>query len=255
MKFCTSVPNLEVAMWFDAMGFKQVFKVEEADFVVFPGGGDIDARFYHDSNILQSYGTNPFRDTKEFKLVAHCVKNKKRMIGICRGAQLLNVAAGGFLIQDVENHAGPDHLVRFADGALETVNSRHHQMMYPWNLPRDQYVLIGWATDLGNTYRVGDKMLDRDKNEHFKLTQVRGYYNAPFAFANEKNKGKQLYYNKDIKDTFLGIDKTCEPEVILFPRIGSLAIQYHPEGMDNDKYTNAMLTTEALVDAFLDNKL
>ncbi len=52
------------------------------------------------------------------------------MIGICRGAQLLNVVAGGRLFQHIEGHPSI-HDVRLRDGRTVMSNSVHHQMMIP----------------------------------------------------------------------------------------------------------------------------
>lgn len=53
-------------------------------------------------------------------------------IGICRGAQFLNVKSGGAMWQDVNNHT-KDHVatdILFTNTEL-TVSSTHHQMMIP----------------------------------------------------------------------------------------------------------------------------
>jgi putative glutamine amidotransferase len=72
------------------------------------------------------------RDDLEFALFDVFVRQGKPVLGICRGMQVVNVALGGTLWQDLPsqcglNHGDTEHEVRF-DGGMETVvNSFHHQ--------------------------------------------------------------------------------------------------------------------------------
>lgn len=54
------------------------------------------------------------------------------MVGICRGAQFLNVMCGGELFQHVNNHnKGQHEAVCTETGEIYNVTSAHHQMMIP----------------------------------------------------------------------------------------------------------------------------
>ena len=71
--------------------------------LLLPGGGDMDPAYYGQEN----RGSNPpdvLRDTVEMRLVKEFLKQGKPIFGICRGAQVLNVALGGTLIQHMEGH-------------------------------------------------------------------------------------------------------------------------------------------------------
>ena len=84
-------------------------------------------------------GLEPERDTGELFLLEQFIMEKKPVLGICRGLQVLNVFFGGTLIQDLPGHsqaAGRDrlHRVRTAPSPLQdlfgetlVVNSAHHQ--------------------------------------------------------------------------------------------------------------------------------
>lgn len=134
--------------------FNKIFQyrqnVEKAGFkgidaLVLWGGTDIHPSFYkakpHRTN--QTWGQHPSkRDVFEWKAIKFCVHHEIPIIGICRGAQLLCAAAGGKLIQHVENHMGW-HSITFADGSTSTTNSLHHQMMYPFDVDHD---LIAWSS-------------------------------------------------------------------------------------------------------------
>lgn len=91
------------------------------------GGSDIDPAFYNHPSSRRTYN-HPTRDNAEWALMARAVNMGITIIGVCRGAQMLCAAAGGFLLQHVENHHGY-HAVNTKDGDKFSVNSIHHQMM------------------------------------------------------------------------------------------------------------------------------
>ncbi len=65
------------------------------------GGGDVDPERYHQSNEGHSVSIDPERDKAELTLVRWALQEGKPILAICRGIQLLNVAAGGTLYQDI----------------------------------------------------------------------------------------------------------------------------------------------------------
>jgi gamma-glutamyl-gamma-aminobutyrate hydrolase PuuD len=77
------------------------------------------------------------RDIVEWSIMKQAVKQGVPIIGVCRGAQILCALAGGFLIQDTNNHGGY-HLVDTKEKreAFYT-NSTHHQMMYPFDVKHE----------------------------------------------------------------------------------------------------------------------
>jgi putative glutamine amidotransferase len=113
--------------------------VDSYDALLLPGGGDIDpARF---GSAPLTNGSETFdlpRDELEFYVFKLFYEAKKPIIGICRGMQVINVALGGTIWQDLPgqcglSHAAPDgaepmaHTVTFTGGAEMCVNSYHHQ--------------------------------------------------------------------------------------------------------------------------------
>ena len=106
--------------------------------LLLPGGGDMEPRRYGQANTA-SRGLEPERDAGELFLLEQFIMEKKPVLGICRGLQVLNVFFGGTLIQDLPGHsqaAGRDrlHRVRTAPSPLQdlfgetlVVNSAHHQ--------------------------------------------------------------------------------------------------------------------------------
>ncbi len=70
--------------------------------VVFPGGGDIDPYYWGELASWELGEINPRRDDFEIKLAQLVIARKLPAMGICRGCQILNVAAGGTLLQDID---------------------------------------------------------------------------------------------------------------------------------------------------------
>lgn len=107
------------------------------------GGGDIDpARFGQEDR--GSYPPDPVRDQAELALFDAFLQAGKPILGICRGMQLINVALGGDLIQDLPPEQKPFHsggkqilvhpirtaensVLRTLYGPVFPVNSLHHQ--------------------------------------------------------------------------------------------------------------------------------
>ena len=72
------------------------------DGLVLTGGDDIDPKYYGQKN-CGSENIDEKRDVAELKLAKLFDSMGKPILGICRGHQLITVAFGGTLIQDVEN--------------------------------------------------------------------------------------------------------------------------------------------------------
>lgn len=107
----------------------------EADLIVFTGGEDIDPALYG----LPFGGTRgSSRDRWEIHVLNSILNEKlktKKVLGICRGLQLINVGMGGSLIQDIWSKFGEEHKSihelshrkTSIFNWLTTVNSMHHQ--------------------------------------------------------------------------------------------------------------------------------
>ena len=75
------------------------------DGVLFSGGDDVDPASYDEEQIWGCGDICPLRDDFEIKLLKVLVEKypEKPVLGICRGAQVLNVAMGGTLYQDLRS--------------------------------------------------------------------------------------------------------------------------------------------------------
>ena len=75
--------------------------VAECDGILLPGGPDIDPALYGQQAIAACGKAHPERDFLELRLARLAVQANKPVLGICRGLQVLNVALGGSLLQDI----------------------------------------------------------------------------------------------------------------------------------------------------------
>lgn len=75
--------------------------VAEIDGLVLTGGGDVDPVMYREDRHPTVSDAEPGRDEFEIDLARRAMDADLPVLAICRGAQVLNVAAGGTLVQDI----------------------------------------------------------------------------------------------------------------------------------------------------------
>jgi putative glutamine amidotransferase len=75
--------------------------VGELDAVLLTGGGDVDPVLYGEERHATVEDAEPGRDEFELDLARRAMTADLPLLAICRGAQVLNVAAGGSLVQDI----------------------------------------------------------------------------------------------------------------------------------------------------------
>lgn len=82
------------------------FDPARLDGLIIGGGDDIDPSLYHDIIDDEEEGVaeiNPERDAFEQKMIRHALDVGLPLLGICRGAQLINVVLGGSLHRDIRD--------------------------------------------------------------------------------------------------------------------------------------------------------
>lgn len=131
------------------------------DLILFTGGEDVSPDYY-DEKQGKYTSINKKRDEIETNIYHNYPYVPK--LGICRGAQFLTVMSGGKLVQHVENH-GRDHSIYVEGKGKYNMTSTHHQMMYPFNMVKNSYELIGYSEFFrSKTYLNGN-------NEEIKTTK------------------------------------------------------------------------------------
>lgn len=137
---------------------EQIFN-REVDALVLWGGADISPSIYK-AQVSKRNQAGPDlsqRDQIETALFNAAQAVGIPVIGVCRGAQLVCAMSGGLLVQDVQNHSG-DHMMDTVCGLQMETTSIHHQMMYPFNMPKDSWDLLAWtAGKLSVTYVLDDE--------------------------------------------------------------------------------------------------
>jgi putative glutamine amidotransferase len=120
------------------------------DGVLLTGGGDVAPARYAAPQQPETTGVNPRRDEAEIELVKLACRRALPVLAVCRGIQLLNVALGGTLVQDLPAadpprpghmalerwntaahpvHLTPGTLLHRLLGPEVSVNSLHHQAL------------------------------------------------------------------------------------------------------------------------------
>jgi putative glutamine amidotransferase len=77
--------------------------IDILDGILFTGGDDILPIYYGENPLKEVDSICSVRDEHEFKLFNKAYEKKMPIFGICRGAQLINVALGGNLYQDINS--------------------------------------------------------------------------------------------------------------------------------------------------------
>ena len=139
--------------------------IEVCDGLLLTGGVDVDPALFGQEILNDSVHIDQDRDTLELQLIEKYWKTGKPALAICRGLQVLNVAFGGTLIQDIPtwcgatHTAGAEHPVDVVKGSLLQqltgddrllVNSYHHQCIPEGGLAKP-FVPTGTWTGCGVT--------------------------------------------------------------------------------------------------------
>ena len=145
--------------------------LDRLDALILGGGADVDPASYGAEREPQTGRSNPDRDRFEIALARRAQERDLPLLGVCRGMQILNVAAGGSLEQHLPDRLGheqhrpvpgswSEHEVRLEPGSLAagaagaeqlSVKTHHHQGL--GELGRG-FEATGWTTDDGTVEAI-----------------------------------------------------------------------------------------------------
>jgi len=164
--------------------------VTRADGVMLTGGDDLHPNLY-DINLpkkiaAKAVGIDPQRDMFDFLLIEQTLQQRKPLLAICRGPQVLNVALGGGLVTDIpserpkamKHHRNKEahklvHTMRLEKGTLirkiygkesVRINSAHHQAVGEL---APMLRATGWTSD--GIIEAIELTMDETKNAPFLL--------------------------------------------------------------------------------------
>lgn len=189
---------------FESFGGTIVTNIEEADLVCFTGGEDVSPNLYGDDRHPKT-GNNPYRDDQEIQYFHEARERNIPMVGICRGAQFLNVMGDGRLYQHVTEHRGGHMIQDHNTGEQIFVSSTHHQMM----MPSEKAEIIATAA-LGGTREWYDgHVFKRDvSNTDYEVVYYREINSLCFQphpeFTAKEYEGMRLYFD-ELLNRYLGV--------------------------------------------------
>ena len=120
---------------------KQVFA--RLDGVILVGGADYPSSYYNQPKHETADEMHPIRADFDLRLAKMALEDKyKPVLGICAGCQILNIAGGGSLIQDIPSHV--------KNGIVKHRRPADH----PKNIPFKHTVKIDKDSRLGKIYQI-----------------------------------------------------------------------------------------------------
>lgn len=196
--------------------YERASTILEADIVVFMGGADVTPQLYNQYPLTRTM-SDTTRDMMDIS-GWHLSRNAKLRLGICRGAQFLNVMSGGELWQHLEdwgNHRKEHTVLRYKmsnlfdveDDTIDDcyeyeVTSTHHQQMIPGPDAR----ILGYAVTADF---------------------------SSYSLCSRKFRGGML--GQPLKEITMNMSDHCyeeedsDIEFLFYPKTKSLCIQGHPE--------------------------
>lgn len=139
--------------------------LDTVDALMLIGGGDVEPARYDQEPSGTIYGVEPDRDALEIDLLLEADRRETPTLCICRGMQVMNVAFGGSLIQDLTEEgrfmphgapsgsdalvhdvklAGQSRIARAARSEVVSCSTHHHQGA---DRLGDGIAATGWAED------------------------------------------------------------------------------------------------------------
>lgn len=105
--------------------------LDMADGILFVGGYDIDPKRYGEEPREDLMSVDPLLDEIQFLICEEAIARDISILGICRGAQVVNVAFGGTLVQDVTTEFPESTLVHMPGELAPSYGVDHEITLMP----------------------------------------------------------------------------------------------------------------------------
>lgn len=178
------------------------------DAIVFSGGGDFTPELIGEERIEALGSLNPLRDEFEFPLIRRALDLQMPILGICRGEQLLNLALGGKIYQDLPSEYKVD-----AEGLLQHSQSQaREESSHSVALAEDSLLF-----SIFDTYLSKHPQKDLEDFAKNKSLRVNSFHHQAV-----KSVGKGLRSVAWSKDGVIEAVESTEGKAII-------GVQWHPE--------------------------
>lgn len=128
----------------DAVAASLTARFGWADGVLLPGGGDLSPRWSGQGGHASLYDVDETQDVFDLALARWALAERLPLLAVCRGTQVVNVARGGTLTQDMSELIGRNHRPRVHDVVLDAdsplnatvagdrlrISCSHHQCLF-----------------------------------------------------------------------------------------------------------------------------
>ncbi|MEK6714268.1 MAG: gamma-glutamyl-gamma-aminobutyrate hydrolase family protein [Nitrospirota bacterium] len=157
----TTIPNTYAKVIEEAGGIPFIIPITDkkenitqiarfADGILFSGGDDIHPRYYGEEPLADMVISPDERTEFETALLREAIKLRKPVLGVCLGAQLINITLGGSLYQDITsqipnplNHRD-QHNITIMEGT----------MFYNMLISPNENEIVGWAPPTKNAISI-----------------------------------------------------------------------------------------------------
>lgn len=178
-----------------------VATLQLCDGIILSGGEDVDPQFYSQEPHQKIGPTIPERDVFEMAIVKYVLEHNMPLLAICRGMQILNVALGGSLIQDIPSQVQD--------------SMKHTQII---ERSRDSH---------GVTIHEDSKLYQIFGTDKVRVNSL--HHQALDAIAN------------DLRVVARSSDGIVEAVEYIEPSTFTIGVQWHPESMaSTNPYMNAL---------------
>ncbi len=180
--------------------------IDRVDGVLLPGGADVAPEAYNGRQHAKVYGVDLERDRTELFVARAAVARGKPFLAICRGIQVLNVALGGTLWQDIPSQI-PDaadhdtadehprnHLAHIIDARSDSLLAKLLGKSQSWVNSYHHQAIRDLAPELNVTANAPDGVI-----EAVEIT------NHPFAVGVQWHPENMVYDDPGMHGLFVGL--------------------------------------------------